>query len=148
MGDIYVATDGGYPVRVVFTGNGDVGSFGVLDAQRGTIVYQIDFSDFDQPVDIAPPEGCSAAGNSEFPILDDASEINNLGGIMTYKTNKPFADVVSFYKQEMVAAGWALDNEFSAEPVAQLSFSKDSRSVTISIVGDATSAALLVSIIE
>jgi hypothetical protein len=148
QGDVYVATDGGYPVRVVFTATGDVGSLGVGDAQKGTIFYEMNFSDINQPVNIEVPAGCDVASAGEFPMLDDAFELTSFGDFLSYKTNKPFAEVVAFYKTEMAAAGWSLTNEFASEPVAQLSFSMDGRDVTISVVEDGTSDALLVNIIQ
>jgi hypothetical protein len=117
---------------------------GTGDTTGGHVVYQIDYSDFNQPIEITVPEGCSDAEDSEFPLLDDATQINSFGDVLTYNTNTAFEDVISFYKTEMAAAGYSLESEFAQAPTGLLTFNRDGEEVTVSVVDNPASDGLTV----
>jgi hypothetical protein len=104
----------------------------------------VDYSDFNAPIEITVPEGCSAPGESEYPMLADATNVNSFGDVLSYDTATVFDDVVEFYKTEMVAAGYTLDSEFATAPTALLTFSKDGQNVTVSVVESPTTDGLTV----
>jgi hypothetical protein len=120
------------------------GLSGVSDpTSNGHMVYQVDYSDFNAPIEITAPEDCGA-GDSEYPMLDDAVNVNSFGDVLSYDTATPFNDVVEFYKTEMAAAGYTLDSEFATDPTALLTFSKDGENVTVSVVDSPTGDGLTV----
>lgn len=72
-----------------------------------------------------------------FPVVSDAYEIvdADLAGTISvvYKTKMSFDEVVSFYKEEIPAMGYSLDQDVTAAGNAVLTFSGPSNlSVTIS----------------
>ncbi|MFZ0547679.1 MAG: hypothetical protein WAM60_19690, partial [Candidatus Promineifilaceae bacterium] len=149
-GHVYVSVDDGYIVRITMEADGQNLNLGgaATGTTGGHVTYQIDYSDFNAPIEITAPEGCSGGEDSEFPLLDDASNVNSFGDILTYNTSNAFDDIVEFYKTEMVAAGYTLTNDFSSPPTALLSFEKDGQEVTVSVAENPSGDGFVVSIIK
>jgi len=136
QGSIFVARQGGYVVRVVIEGTGYSEVLSGDPTLEGQISYELDFTPSDQPIEILPPEGCAGADDSDYPVLDDAFDITSVVGLYSYYTNYSFDDVVSFYKTQMAAAGWALSDELLASPVGMLAFTRADEQVQVLISGD------------
>ncbi|MEW5989278.1 MAG: hypothetical protein AB1791_21845 [Chloroflexota bacterium] len=146
-GRVYVAQDGGYVVRVVIDAQGNAGLLaGGADTGEGTIHYELNYYDFNQPIEIVAPEECLTTAADQYPTLDDAFESSTMGGLVFYKTNHTFDEVVEFYKTEMAAAGWTLGEEMTFAPAAFLTFSKEGETVQVSIAADQSSGATTVTI--
>ncbi|MCI0576279.1 MAG: hypothetical protein L0332_19000 [Chloroflexi bacterium] len=150
QGSIAVARDGGYVVQVVLDGRGTSALLAGDAVTEGDIYYELNFTPTAESLAIAIPAGCPGASEieSEFPVLEDASQVTAVSGILTYQSNRPFDEIVAFYQEEMAAAGWATANEFIDEPIASFLFTKDGRQVQISVVEDAASDAFIVAIVE
>jgi hypothetical protein len=154
-GNIYVAQDGGYVVKLEMEGTGSMA--GAAGMQNGTIRLTLDVLDVNQSFEITAPEGCDAAldvgdigdigggdvSASGYPTLDDAFEIVSFEDTLTYKTNKTFDEAVQFYRDQMAAAGWQPEGtELIAQGTAVLQFvHSDGRKVTLAITGDPTTGA-------
>lgn len=134
-GDIYLAQAGGYVVRLVMQGIGASNLLNGIDGD-GEIYYELNYFDFDQPVTITVPAGCTADAAANYPILPEATDQNAIGSYVTYRSETNFADAVAFYKTEMAAAGWALVQETGAEPVLSLIFAQNGEQVEIAILSD------------
>ncbi|MBW8010357.1 MAG: hypothetical protein FVQ83_03825 [Chloroflexi bacterium] len=132
-GNLYVAVDGGYIVRMVIDGRGVSSALSGDATLVGDLHYELNFTPTNDAVVVSPPAGCEEASETEFPVLDDAYDINTFPGFYSYSTNYSFDDVVDFYKTEMAAAGWDLGDELLLAPLATLSFSMDGRSAEIMI---------------
>ncbi len=144
-GHVYVSKEEGYLVRVTMEADGrelNLGT-GEVETAEGHIFYQLDYSDFNQPIEIMEPEGCGG-DDSEYPMLADATDVNSFGDILSYNTATPFAEVVEFYKTEMVAAGYTLESEFASEPTALLTFNNADGDVTVSVVDNPSGEGLTV----
>lgn len=137
-GSIYVAKEGGYVVRLVLEGVGVSELLTGNGGLQGEIYYQLDFEPEPDGVTITLPEGCedSEVPESEFPVLDDASNVAAFGGFYSYRTTYDFETVVDFYKTELAAAGWTLEDEISAGTTAALNFSMGARNLSLAIVAD------------
>jgi hypothetical protein len=57
-GDIYLAADGGYVVRIIMQGTGASTLLNSVDGD-GDIYYELNYLDFNTPVDITIPTGCA-----------------------------------------------------------------------------------------
>jgi hypothetical protein len=136
-GAVYIAQDGGYLVRLEMSGRGTSEMLSGSPDAEGEITYDLNYFDFNQTFDIAPPEGCNAAASeSEYPVTADAYQLSQALGITSFKSDLPFEEVIQFYKDEMAADGWALDEEFVSGPIALLSFTSDTGTVQITISFD------------
>jgi len=151
QGDVFIAKDGGYLVRMSVDMQGDTtflqGFEGVNDA-----VMHVEFNlkDINQPFEITLPASCADQGaNAEppFPVVEGATDLVNFAGIMGYSVNMPLADVIAFYQEQMPAAGYtyAEDQSFIADEAASLSFTGDSGTalVTLSETDGVTSVTIL-----
>jgi hypothetical protein len=147
-GNVYVSAADGYVVRITMEADGQ--SFGLAgaDATGGHINYQIDYSDFNAPIEITAPEGCAGGEDTEFPILEDATNVNSLAGLVSYNTNTTYEDIVEFYKTEMEAAGYTLTSDFSTPPTAFLTFELDGQEVTVSVAENPAGGGFVVTIIK
>ena len=133
-GAVYIAQDGGYLVRLEMNGRGTSEMLSGKPDAEGEITYDLNYFDFNQTFDITPPEGCDvAASESEYPVTADAYQLSQALGITSYKSDLPFEEVIQFYRDEMAADGWALDEEFVSGPIALLSFTSDTGTVQITI---------------
>jgi hypothetical protein len=131
-GDVYIARDGGYIVRTMMVG---VGQNNLLNnsAAESAITYEINYFDFNMPVEITIPEACQEVAESEYPVLDDAYAVNALPGVYSYMSNVDVATAVSFYETEMTNDGWTLTSEFETEQGGFYTYSKDGVDVQIAI---------------
>ena len=136
-GQLNIAKEGFYVVRLLLTGFGTGQELSGDPNLEGDLFYELNFTELTDPVTIAAPEDCSGTDPTSFayPLLDDASNFVSLGaGLSSYESNASFEEAVEFYKTEMAAAGWNLDQEIVFSPDALLAFSMtDGKSVQISI---------------
>lgn len=149
-GTIYIARDGGYVVRLEINGTGPSEMLSGDPDLVGRLAYSLDYYDFNQPIEIVPPEGCEpvdAEAGIEFPVTDDAYQLSALAGIVSYRTDLPLEEVLQFYKDEMVAAGWTLTDEFNSGPSVLLTFSGASGTALVTLAYDEASGAVDVGIV-
>ena len=63
--------------------------------------------------------------------MEDAQNIVNLPDSIFYESLSSFEEVLEFYKTEMEALGWTLEEENILGSLGELVFSKDGRTVTV-----------------
>ena len=121
---IYVAKDGGYVVRVRLVGQGRNELLSGDSTLVGDIVYELNYLDFNQPVNVQIPRGCTSEGNAEFkyPVPDDVVNLTDLGGMTGFNTGLDINAAIEFYKTEMAALGCSAPQEIVAVPAATLAF--------------------------
>lgn len=155
-GHVYISSAEGYLVRLTVEADGQNLNLGMGEdsfdgseiINSGHIMYQIDYSDFNAPIEITEPEGCAGGGDSEFPLLDDATNVNSFGDLVTYNTSATYDEIVEFYKTEMVAAGYELTSDFSSPPTAFLTFEREGEEVTVSVAENTSGGGFVVTIIK
>lgn len=136
-GHVYVAKEGGWLVRLSMEGEGVFDEI-AEEPEFGTMRIQIDITDINQPLEFPIPADCEGegAGGTEWPIMADAYEVSSFGGFLTYKTDLPLAEVLTFYREELAAAGWEeSENEsFTSEDASILTYYRGEESLNLSIV--------------
>ena len=135
--DVWVAAPGGYVVKYTFEATGKDAFFGAGTNTEGTIHWEYEVSNVNQPIDVAPPENCGGA-QADIPVMADAKNASSFGDTSTYSSASAFDDVVNFYKTQMPANGWTEDESsgFSGGGFASLSFKKDTQTASITITFD------------
>ncbi|HTP07659.1 MAG TPA: hypothetical protein VMP08_05375 [Anaerolineae bacterium] len=149
-GDVWVATPGNYVVKYTFqaTSTGKEAFFGSAQGQQGTVMWDYEVTDINQPIDIQAPANCGGAAE-DIPMMTDAQDQAAFGGTSTYSTPSKFEDVVAFYDKEMKAKGWTEgEGGMSTEAMAMKSYTKDGRTVQVVITSDASSGKTQVMITE
>jgi hypothetical protein len=136
--EVWVATPGNYVVKYFFEATGKDVFFGGGADSTGTVRWDYEVKNANQPITVAPPEGCGKSA-ADIPMLPDAKNNSAFGDITTYTSATSFDDAVNFYKAQMVANGWAADDSasMSAPNFATLSFKKDVRTASVTITFDA-----------
>ena len=144
--EAWVSSDG-YVVKYSFQGTGKDLYFGTGSTSEGTLRYDYELSNINQPLTVTPPENCGGAG-ADIPILPDATDKAAFSGTTTYSSATAFNDAVDFYKTQMAAQGWTEDANagMSAEGFATLSFKKDTRTASITITSDSGKTSVLISV--
>lgn len=103
-GSLNVAQQGGYAVRLILEGRG-VSEVLTQDPNlEGDIYYEINYYDFDQPVTIAVPAACSAAA-TDFPMPDDAANVSEFGGIISFSTGLSMDETQDFFEDALPGYG-------------------------------------------
>lgn len=86
----------------------------------------------------------------DIPVFDGTnSNFFASADVVSYTTDGSYADVVAYYRAEMEANGWAYNATLSTEfgEIAALTYEKDGRTATVSIVTDTASGSTLVTIL-
>ncbi len=140
-GHIYVAKDGDFLVSMVVDATGKLDLFDEGLTEDGQLHIEINLTDIDVPVEAAIPAACAAedgsagGANSEFPMLDDASEVTSFAGVLSYQTALPLEDVMAFYDDTLANAGWVKDEEgsFVASGNALVNYLRDGVTLSVTV---------------
>jgi hypothetical protein len=123
-GDVWVAEDGDYTVRYVYTAEND-------DA---TYRWDWEVYDINVPFTIEPPAEAQGT-RDDIPLMPDAVNRSSLGAMTSYESESDAAAVIDFYREQMPGQGWSYNEGEStiSELFNMLSFSKEDVTVTIMI---------------
>jgi hypothetical protein len=148
-GDVWVAEPGDYVVKYTFQATGSDKFLGGSSDNEGTIKWDYEVSDVNQPIDIQPPADCGGAAE-DIPMMADAEDQAAFGDMSTYSTPSKFADVMAFYEKEMKARGWTETegSGMSTEGMSMKSYTKDGRTVQVVITADSSGSKTQVMITE
>lgn len=140
-GNIFIARDGGYVLRIMLEGRAVSELLtGGDNSLEGDISYQLDFTPVDDVGEIVPPPGCeegTPATESQFPVMPGATSVASFEGFLSYEVAADAQTVADFYKAEMAADGWTLLEENSLASVIALRFSMAGETVSVVIAFDA-----------
>ncbi len=146
-GEIYVAADGNYVVKLVI--DADM-RFGDPDQmfQEGNIKMAFDISDVNQPITIEPPAEAEAqTGREDIPILPDADMEFASAEFISYRTATGVKDAAQFYQDEMPKNGWTADEtNMVLDESAILNYNKEGETANIIVSTDEEITSVLVSI--
>ncbi|MFQ5418804.1 MAG: hypothetical protein ACE5EY_00430 [Anaerolineae bacterium] len=140
-GHLYLAKDGGYPVKLVIDGVGEFDMFEDSGAV-GEFHVELNLTNINSVGEIVPPEDCAGASDSEYPVLDDATNYSSFGGLINYNSGHSVKDAVAFYDTELADQGWTKNegDSFVTDTSAIMSYTQDN--VTLSLIindeGDGT----------
>jgi hypothetical protein len=152
-GEIWVAEEGGYPVKMMIDVTGSSTDPTANDFMAsGTFHLEYELLDVNADFTITPPEealNAESLGGSfgmeevdpasiEWPLMADAEIDFAMEGLVSYLSASTIADVVDFYKAEMPNAGWTYDesSEFVSDESAMMSFTKEGETLNLIISND------------
>lgn len=102
-GEMWVATDGAYIVRYSLTTTGTAEYFG--EGIEGSVTWVYDLTEINQPFTIELPQDCPP-GIIRAPLMQDAVNIINLPGLLSFETTFSIPEVVALYQKEIPDLGW------------------------------------------
>ena len=135
-GHVYIAEDGDFLVRMVVDATGQIDLFDQGVTEDGQMHIEINLTDVDVPVEAAVPEACAGqtgGASSEFPVLEDATEVTSFAGVLSYQTALPVEDILAFYDEALAAEGWVKDEDSSFVSSGNALVSYMSDGVTLSV---------------
>jgi hypothetical protein len=149
-GDLYLAQDGGYLVRMVLDGSGEIDFFSESSNTYDGMHVEYNLTDTNQPIYIPLPPDCeesAASDGSQFPLTEDAYDLASIPGFTSYKTELPLADIIDFYEVTLPADDWVKSENDSSqlEDTAVLVYTRgeEKLSITIGLEDDDTQFVLI-----
>lgn len=141
-GELYTAVEGNYVVHMsmVFEGQnleaGITSEEQVLDQGRMEVTF--DMTDVNQPFVIELPEEAVASGSlpEDIPVPDNAQEVSNAFGMITFSSPSTTAEVADFYKTAMPENGWTEVSVDDLSGMFMMDYSKDGRTASLMITAD------------
>lgn len=147
-GEIWVAREGGYPVKLIIEASGTSTNPELEDQlfSSGTIKMTYELLDVNADFTIEVPEEALSAesfggglfdstdtSEIDLPIMEDAQVEFALEGLVSYTIQGDIADVVEFYKAELPQQGWSLqaDSEVVSEETALMTFTKEGEELSL-----------------
>ncbi len=143
-GDLYVAKDGDYVVQMDLFFEGEDLDVGLGQAEDELTAERMEFhftmTDVNQPFTIQVPEEALAVNTlpEDIPVPDDAQEVGNMFGMITFTSGRPAQEIADFYKEQMPANGWTEVSTSDLGDVFMLEYSKGTRTASFMISTDDT----------
>lgn len=142
-GDLHLAEDGNYVVRLDLTVEGtNLSGPTPGDAprlQEGTLTYRATLSAINEPLTIELPQEARQATSlpEDIPVPDDAQKL--LGGglfgmtLFGYISDRAPAEVASFYSETMPELGWTNVKAEGSPPQYRFEYAQGDRSIVVEI---------------
>lgn len=166
-GEIWIARDGDFPVKLMFTVTGaDLMGDGTVN--NGTLHMKYELTDINSVKSIVVPDdvknaaedlgsalgGGDTSGNTgsdstdggatsglaniDFPMLDDADVQFSMEGMSSYLTNASGDEIVAFYNSKLIADGWTTDESMNFQDETGGWLSFTKDNISLDVIFDAT----------
>lgn len=145
-GSVYVAQDGGYIAKIKMNGTVNTAENGFDPNTEAQVNLNYTFFPIeDGSLVISPPAECAdqLASSSDYPVMDGASGLVSMEGVVFYTVEASLDEVLDFYRTTMPEDGWELTKDVGGSNIsfATLEFTKDGESVEVNAIttGDSVS---------
>lgn len=152
-GDLYVAEDGTYIVQMDLFYEGDDLDLNLGETQEDVKVQRVEIhyvvTDVNEPFAIEIPEDALASSTlpEDIPIPEDAQELTNMFGMLTFTSPSSLQEIAEFYQVEMPASGWSETSVSEMSGLYMLEYSKDSRTASLMITtGDSGATSVMITV--
>ena len=147
-GDMWIAQDGGYVVKMTGQGTGKYDLFGKSDSE-GDMSWDYQLDSVNKLAEIKPPVECSKPGlSTDIPVPPDTKTEAGFAGITTLKSTDSPAVVADFYRKEMPNQGWKVDKDSSFGEIIMIDLSKAGRKINIVINKDGSGSNIIITDIK
>jgi len=136
--EIWYARNGGYVVRFNGEANGEAYSEEEEVNVSGTIRWQFDLTDVNAVTDIPLPVSCelvAEGGVNDVPLPENVQEISKIGSMLNFSSPDDASSLADYFRNEMVAAGYSLNDETIFDDFYVLTYRRAEETVTIIITG-------------
>jgi hypothetical protein len=134
IGEVWVASKGGYVVKYLLTSNGTSIYFG--EGIEGTLSIDYELTEVNAPVEITLPADCPP-GLVDAPLMTDAANVLNMGGILAYDTSTSVAETAAFYQKGLEELGWKpLQDPAVSESGTILNYTQGNQTMTVIIAAN------------
>jgi hypothetical protein len=140
-GEAWVAQEGDFVVKYTGEFSGKTPLFDGADG-KATWEYQLEP---DAVSKIELPEACIAQKPADdIPVPASAADKDQFGNVITFKVAEAPQKVADFYKAEMPKLGWTQRDASEAGDLFLLTFTKDGRTVNITVNKEGTGSGVLI----
>jgi hypothetical protein len=116
------------------------------EVATGTVTWEYNLTNINQPVDIALPEACESAASqtADYPIPSNATDTTTYSGFVSFSSPDTIQTVADFYRSELPAQGWTTNETMSTDSVVMIAASKDDQVINVMITssGEGTSVVI------
>jgi hypothetical protein len=153
-GNLYVTADSNHIVHLDLAFEGQDLALGVGSAEdrveEGLVTFTFEMTDMDQPFTIQVPEAALASNAmpQDIPIPEDAQQLSNIFGMITYLTAATPQEVADLYKSGLSGYGWTQASADEFGGTFMLEYTKGTRtaSVVISTDPDTSRTSVLITV--
>jgi hypothetical protein len=141
-GDLYVAEDKSYIVQMDLFYEGDDLDLDLGETEEGAKVQRVEvhytMTDVNEPFAIEVPEEALASGAlpEDIPIPEDAQEVTNMFGMLTFTSPTGVPEIAEFYKTEMPGNGWSETSVSEVSGMYMLEYTKEGRTASFMVTTD------------
>lgn len=129
IGELWIASDGGYLVRYMLETTGTPTYFG--EGIEGTLTWDYQLEDVGSPLVIELPSDCPPP-LLDLPMLPDAANVLQFPGSTSYTTTAGLEETLAFYEEQISALGGQVVNALvSTESTALLGFTLGDQSILL-----------------
>jgi hypothetical protein len=142
-GDVWVAQDGGFVVKITAKGAGPA----LLENDEDKIVeYDIMYSveDINQAITITAPDSCQQGLPDELPVPASATVEVSMEGFYSLKSTESSDLVAEFYRAALPERGWEITSDSSLETMFTFEFNKAGKAYTMMITSSDTGCDILI----
>jgi hypothetical protein len=150
-GDLYVAEDENYIVLMEIFYEGENLDLGLGEAEEGTAAHRVEIryemSDVNDAFTIEVPAEALEAGAlpEDIPFPEDAVDVNQMFGMITFTSAQAPDAIFEFYKTEMPNYGWTENSAEAMTGLWMMEYAMDGRtaSIMISASDDGTASVMI-----
>lgn len=154
-GDLYVAEDENYIVLMEVFYEGENLDLGLGEAEEGTTAHRVEvhyeMSDVNEPFTIEVPAEALEAGAlpEDIPFPEDAVDVNQMFGMITFTSAQAPDAIFEFYKAEMPNNGWTENSAEAMTGLWMMEYAMGDRTASIMISeGDDGTASVMITVTE
>jgi len=116
------------------------------DGVESTFTIESYLTDINAPITIEAPEGVAKPGMPEdIPLMDGATDITSFDTMTNFSIASAEDEVIGFYKAQMIAQGWKMEESMIP---TMMNFTKEDRSVVITISGEGETTSVTIMLEE
>lgn len=141
-GDLYVTVDGNHIVHLDLVFKGQDLALGVGSAEdrveEGLVRFTFEMTDINQPFTIQVPEAALASGAmpEDIPVPEDAEQLSNLFGMITFLSAATPRQVANHFETGMPGYGWTQVSADEFGGTIALEYAKGGRTASLMIGTD------------
>lgn len=144
--EVWVAQEGGYVVRFTGETEGLLTGFGSGEPGQGLSRWTYDLQQVNSLEEIHLAAACLAAKTAaeRIPIHGSALNLNTYGGVTTYQSDEDLAVLVDFYRSELAAQGWLVDERMSFESLVIFEARFENQAIEVTLTAGETNTQVMI----
>ncbi len=115
----------------------------------GQVSFVYETYDVNAPFTIEPPEGAEKSGLPEdVPIYPNGEEVFSMEGMTSFNVSDGVADVASFYREKLTAAGWTAESDDEMEALVQQVWKKGKQTLSLMVAEQDGGSSVMITLEE